>query len=527
MRIFAFFNNIVNKSVEQKCYKMIKKVLIGLLLPATLWANNHQLNDLYEVKDSIPIEFYFSDLDKNLDSVMRVWYSQESVGSDPIISEMAHDVLPFVPELNDSIIIQRLQNIPTVVNLTYNNVVRSFINVYTRRSRLETLLGLSEYYFPMFDEILDFHDVPLELKYLAVIESALNPTAVSRAGATGIWQFMPGTGRLYKLQLTTFVDERRDPVKSTHAAARYLKDLYNIYNDWALALAAYNCGPGNVNKAIRRSGGKTSYWEIYPHLPRETRGYVPAYIGALYAMTYHKEHNVFPRVVDVPPVSDTIMVHRNVSLTQVAQVLDIPLKTVRDLNPQYRREMIPGNSAPYPLRLPALYATKFIDMQDEIYLLSSSFKIEEPRGGGSSSGGGSSVNTAGKDRVVHTVRSGENLGVIARRYNVSVNNLQSWNRINGTKIVVGQKLVVYTNPKTAPSSTATATASSSTTNNNNSSNVTASTGGNVTWYTVQKGDSVWKIAQKYNGVTDNDILKWNNLTRQSKINPGQKLKIIQ
>ena len=495
---------------------MIRKVLIGLLIPATLWANGHQLKEMTEVKDSIPVELYFSNFDRNLDSLMSMWYSQESIGSDPIISEMAHDLLPFVHELHDSIYIQRLQRIPSEINLTYNNVVRSYINVYTKRSRLETLLGLSEYYFPMFEDILDLYEVPLELKYLAVIESALNPIAVSRAGATGIWQFMPGTGRMYKLQVTTFVDERRDPVKATHAAARYLKDLHGIYNDWTLALAAYNCGPGNVNKAIRRSGGKTSYWDIYPFLPRETRGYVPAFIGATYAMTYHREHNVAPRVVEVPPVSDTIMVNRNVSFTHLAQVLDIPIKTIRDLNPQYRREMIPGNSAPYPLRLPTLHAMKFIDMQEEIYTLSNSFRLEEPRGASSGSIS-SSANTAGKDRIVHTVRSGENLGVIARRYGVTVNNLQSWNKLNGTKINVGQKLVVYTNPKTAPS----------TTSSSASSAVTASAGGNVTWYTVQKGDSVWKIAQKYNGVTDNDILKWNNLTRQSKITPGQKLKIIQ
>jgi len=299
-----------------------------------------------------------------------------------------------------------------------------------------------------------------------------------------------------------------------------LKDLHGVFDDWVLALAAYNCGPGNVRKAIKRSGGKTSYWEIYPHLPRETRGYVPAYIGALYAMTYHKEHNIAPRLVETPPISDTIIVRRNVSFAHVSEVLDIPLKVLRDLNPQYRREIVPGNSAPYPLRIPALYATRFIDMQEEIYNLSSNV-IAVPEIIPSRQT--PTPVPAGKDRIVHTVRSGENLGVIAKRYGVTVNNLQSWNKLSGTKINVGQKLVVYTNPKTAPS---TATAKT-TTNINNSSTVTASTGGNVSWYTVQKGDNPSTIAQKYNGVTANDILKWNNLTRTSKIMPGQKLKIIQ
>jgi len=494
-----------------------------LLTPLMLWANE-PVSKGGSINDSIPVEIFYSNFDRNLDSLMRIWYVQESIGSDTLISEMAVDVSPFVPELHDSIYIQRLQKIPSVVNLTYNNIVRSYIHVYTirKRNQLEVMLGLKDYYFPMFEEIFDLYGLPLELTYLAVIESALNPRAVSRVGATGIWQFMLSTGRMYKLQVNTFVDERRDPVASTHAAAKFLKDLYGIYNDWVLAIAAYNCGPGNVNKAIRRSGGKTSYWDIYPYLPRETRGYVPAYIGATYAMNYYREHNLTPRYIDVPQVSDTVMVSRNVNLAQVSEVLDIPLQLMRDLNPQYRREILPGNTAPYPLRLPASYVTRYIDLEDSIcrhkanVYLSNSFRTIEPSGTSASK----TANTAGKDRIVHTIRSGESLSSIALKYGVSVNNLKDWNDLSSSRIIEGKKLVVYTNK---PANTT----SAKTENQAGSPPVVASANGNVIYHTVKSGDTVWGIAQLYQGVSDSDILKWNNLSRNSKIQPGMKLKIIQ
>jgi len=343
-------------------------------------------------------------------------------------------------------------------------------------------------------------------------------------GATGMWQFMLGTGRMYKLQVNTFVDERRDPLASTHAAAKYLKDLYNIYNDWVLALAAYNCGPGNVNKAIRRSGGKTSYWDIYPYLPRETRGYVPLYIGATYTMNYYREHNLTPRHINVPPLSDTVMVRRNINLAQVSEVLEIPLQLLRDLNPQYSREILPGNTSPCALRLPVSYATKFIDMEDSIsrhkanVYLSNSFRAINPAGQSAAA----TANTAGKDRIVHTIRSGETLSTIAGRYGVTTNNLQIWNDLSSTRIIAGRNLVVYVTPR--PTQTQNTVAQ-----NNTSQSITASATetGNVTWHTVKSGDTVWGIAQQYQGVSDNDILKWNNLSRNSKIHPGMKLKIMQ
>jgi len=508
-------------------YKTIcSAVCLMLLIPAVSRADMPMsVNDLNGVKDSIPIELFYSNFDKNLDSLMQIWYVQESIASDTLIAEIAVDELSFAIELHDSIYIQRLEKIPSLVNLTYNNVVRNCIHVYTMRKReqMEVMLGLSDYYFPMFEEIFDLYGLPFELKYLAVIESALNPRARSRVGATGIWQFMLSTGRMYKLQVNTFVDERRDPVAATHAAAKFLNDLYNIYNDWVLAIAAYNCGPGNVNKAIRRSGGKTSYWDIYPYLPRETRGYVPLYIGATYVMNYYREHNLTPRFIDVPPVSDTVMIRRNVNLAQVSEVLDIPLQLLRDLNPQYSREILPGNTAPCALRLPAFYATKYIDMEDSVskhkanVYLSNSFRAINPAGQSANA----TANTAGKDRIVHTIRSGETLSTIARIYGVSTSNLQVWNDLSGTRIVAGKKLVVYTTPRqTQAQSSATVNKESQ------SASVTTTETGNVTWHTVKSGDTVWGISQQYQGVSDRDILRWNNLSN-SKIQPGMKLKIIQ
>ena len=509
--------------------KLIRIICVAaglIFMTSMLWANKPE-DTGKSVKDSIPAELFFPNFDRDLDSLMRIWYVQETIGSDTLISEIAVDELSFKIELHDSIYIQRLEKIPSLVNLTYNNVVRSSIHVYTmrRRDQMEVMLGLKDYYFPMFEEVFDLYGLPFELKYLAVIESALNPRARSRVGATGIWQFMLATGRRYKLQVNTFVDERRDPVAATHAAAKFLKDLYDIYNDWVLALAAYNCGPGNVNKAIKRSGGKTSYWEIYPYLPRETRGYVPLYIGATYAMNYYREHNLTPRYIDVLPVSDTVMVNRNVNLAQVSEVLGIPLQQLRDFNPQYSREIIPGNSAPHPLRLPAMYATKYIEMEETIcnhkanVYLSNSFRVVNPAGMSAAS----TANTAGKDRIVHTIRSGETLSTIAQKYRVSADNLKDWNNLSSNRIVAGKSLVVYTNTRAASvQNTATPNQAS------NSSTVTATANtGNVTYYTVKSGDTVWGIAQLYQGVSDSDILKWNDLSRNSKIKPGQKLKIIQ
>ena len=232
----------------------------------------------------------------NLDSLLNLWYIQQALDTNNFVDGVDIDSVGIHSNIPDSVYINRLAQINSIIDLPFNSIVRSYINVYTqkKRDRVEVMLGLTDYYFPIFEEILDLYQLPTELRMLPVIESALNPRAVSRVGATGLWQFMYGTGRMYKLTINSYVDERRDPIASSHAAARFLKDLYSIYKDWTLVIAAYNCGPGNVNKAIRRSGGKRNYWDIYYYLPRETRGYVPAFIAATYALTYHKEHNLNP-----------------------------------------------------------------------------------------------------------------------------------------------------------------------------------------------------------------------------------------
>ena len=265
--------------------------------------------------------------------------------------------------------IERLGRLPNIMEMVHNEVVQKFIDRYSGRLRhsISYMLGASNFYMPIFEEALEAYQLPLELKYLPIIESALNPKAVSRVGATGLWQFMLGTGKQYGLQVNSLVDERRDPVKSSYAAARYLRDLYKVFGDWNLVIAAYNCGPENINKAIHRSNGEKDYWQIYPYLPKETRGYVPAFIAANYIMTYYSLHNICPMTTRLPAKTDTVMVSRNVHLEQVAEVVGINIDLLRSLNPQYRRDIIPGATEPSPLRLPLAETSKFIDMEDSVY----------------------------------------------------------------------------------------------------------------------------------------------------------------
>ena len=271
--------------------------------------------------------------------------------------------------------IDRLSRIPSVMEMAYNDVVQKFIDRYSGRLRhsISYMLGASNFYIPIFEEALEAYQLPLELKYLPVIESALNPLAVSRVGATGLWQFMITTGKQYGLQVNSLTDERRDPVKASYAAARYLKDLYRVFGDWNLVIAAYNCGPENINKAIHRSNGEKDYWQIYPYLPKETRGYVPAFIAANYIMTYYSLHNICPMSTRLPAKTDTVMVNRNVHLEQVAEVVGINIDLLRSLNPMYRRDIVPGHTEPCPLRLPQTEVGKFIDMQDSVY----NYRVDE------------------------------------------------------------------------------------------------------------------------------------------------------
>jgi len=351
------------------------------------------------------------------------------------------------PVFSDSVYIDCLSRIPTVIEMPYNEIIRKFIDMYTGRLRNQVsfMLSACNFYMPIFEEALDAYGLPLELKYLPIIESALNPSAVSRAGACGLWQFMLATGKLYGLESNSLVDERRDPIKATWAAARYLKDMYDIYKDWNLVIAAYNCGPGTINKAIRRANGKTDYWEIYHYLPKETRGYVPAFIAANYVMTYYCKHNICPMETDIPDATDTIQVNRNLHFEQIVDICGIDMAQIKSLNPQFTKNVIPGESKVQTLRLPIQHISTFIDKQDTIYTHRSSelFKnrkliaISEAR----PTTRNSRSNTSG-NVTYHKIRSGETLSTIARKYGVTVNQLKNWNGLHSTRISAGKRLKI-------------------------------------------------------------------------------------
>jgi membrane-bound lytic murein transglycosylase D len=351
------------------------------------------------------------------------------------------------PEYPDSVYINRISLMPTIMEMSYNEIVRKYIDAYTGRMRnqLSFMLGISNFYIPIFEDVLDACDLPIELKYLPVIESALNPSAVSRRGASGLWQFMIKTGKRYGLESNSLVDERRDPIKSTWAAVYYLKDLYNIYHDWNLVIAAYNCGPGNVNKAIRRSGGQTDYWSIYPHLPRETRGYVPAFIAVNYVMNYYNEHNICPVEVDISTDSDTLHINQQLHFEQIMGICDISLEQIRNLNPQYKKDIIPGGKT-YTLRLPYDKISAFIDNQDTIYthrineLFSNRAVVTASTATRATDGRNSNASIS--KVTYHKIKNGESLSVIARKYQVSVNDLKKWNNLRNNNITAGKQLKI-------------------------------------------------------------------------------------
>ena len=330
------------------------------------------------------------------------------------------------PQVSDSIYMDRLKRIPAIIEMPYNKIVREFIDMYATRLRQKVafMLSANNFYMPIFEEALDLYDLPLELKYLPVIESALNPMATSPQGATGLWQFMLRTGQVYGLKVNSLVDERRDPIKSTRAAARYLKDLYDIYHDWNLVLAAYNCGPGTINKAIRRAGGETDFWSIYNYLPKATRGYVPAFIAANY---------ISPMEMRMPESTDTVHVSRPLNLNQVAEVCKINIDELRAMNPEFKKDIIPGNEKPYALRLPSNMVSKFIDKEDSIYSYKSDVYLTRR----------ATVDVKGSSTgkpVYHRIRNGETLGGIAARYGVSVKQLRRLNGIKGSNIRAGKSL---------------------------------------------------------------------------------------
>lgn len=446
------------------------------------------------------------------DSLLHAWYNQKN--TEEYVQEINLDSVKLTSSIPDSVYIRRLKEMNSFITLPYNDIVRGYLIHYSEKmkSGMKRIIGLSSYYMPIFQETFDRHGLPEELKAMAIIESALNPTAVSRAGAKGMWQFMYNTAKIYGLHIDSFVDERLDPVKSADAAARYLKDAYKIFGDWNLAIASYNCGAGNVQKAIKRAGSR-QFWDIWPFLPRETRGYVPAFVGALYAMKYHKEHGIEALAAPMPVHTDTFKIRKMVHLKQVSELTGAPLEELQSLNPQYRHNIIPGNDREYILRIPYKFTDAFIAHEDSLHRHKDSIyfnplTIKKIKDGGDG------------QRIVYRVKSGDYLGKIATRHRVTVTQIKKWNGLKSNNISIGQRLIIY-------SGRAGAVASSSSSGNSSGPKVnTAAAAKGHTLYKVKEGDSFYLIAKNYPGVSAQNIMDYNGLSSSS-LRPGTTIKIPQ
>lgn len=480
------------------------------------------------------------------DSLLDIWYLHRQARNS-MEGNYDMDSVRFASNVPDSVYLQRIANMNSFITVPYNETVKNYIVLYSEKmpTKMASMMALANYYFPIFEQTLDKYNMPLELKYMAVIESALNPTATSRAGAKGMWQFMYTTAKNYGLTINSFVDERLDPFKAADAAARYLQDSYRIFGDWNLAISSYNCGAGNVNKAIRRSGGKKDFWSVYDWLPRETRGYVPAFVGAMYAFTYYKEHGLVPDNIQMPAHLDTFRVHRMLHFQQVRDLTGISLEELRNLNPQYTHDIIPGNEREYILRLPLKYSGKFIEVEDSVYTHRAAelFNPTTLKNIAASGDG---------NRITYRVKSGDYLGRIASRYHVTVAQLKKWNHLRNNNLRIGQVLVIYGRggaPSTATSGTASKSASTaasaksgtaqsgasktaaqSAASGNSKANADVSTktasgasSGDYTVYVVKQGDTLYTIAKGYPGVSANDIMKYNGIG--TNIKPGMTIKI--
>ncbi len=412
----------------------------------------------------------------------------------------------YVPDASYELIEDRLSCINSEMPLTFNERVQSFIDYFAVRNRDYTreVIRRKNLYLPTFEKYLKQYGIPDELKYLSIVESGLRPEARSRVGAEGLWQFMPSTGRMYGLNQSWYVDERRDPEKATEAACKYLKQLYNMFDDWELALAAYNTGPGNVRKAIRRSGYKKSFWEIYNHLPRETRSYVPQFVAVLYTLEHASEHNLFADSPTHPWETDTVLVSQFVSLKALAEQLNVCEEDLTLLNPELKRLAVSDESKAYPLNIPA-DKLDFVAANRSAILDSSgtktiqkAFLAQVQKTSGS---------TYGRNKTTYRVRNGDVLGVIAQRHHVGVSDLRRWNNIRGSRINVGQKLTIWTKDSAPKLASATSTSRAVPTSKT---------------HLVRPGDSLWEISRRYEGASVAKIKQWNNL-RSNSIKPGQKL----
>lgn len=512
--------------------------LFAAILAATAGSSVLSLKE--SIKDSAIIypESFETDTQELLDN----WYLQNYTVIDQSGAE-----LPDVPT-TDADYIERLKKLPTVIEMPYNSVVRNYIDMYTQRRRqlVEEMLRLSLYYTPIFEQALEKEGLPLELKYLPVIESALDPNAVSRAGATGLWQFMLRTAKSLGLEVNSLVDERRDPIRSSEIAAKYLKQLYEIYGNWSLAIASYNCGPGNVNKALRRAGGENKdFWDIYFYLPAETRGYVPAFIAANYVMTYYADHDLGRSLAIRPITTDTVHVNHRVHFNQIASVLDIPIEEIRVLNPQYRKDEIPGDIHPYALTLPSQQIYSYIVSEDSIIARDAALyarrTVVEPNDGTTTTIDGDTQLTV----IRHKVKSGETLSKIARHYGVSTASIKKWNNLRSNRILRGQQLKIHVYEKvsrkeepeeeTATTETTTTPAVAQAETPEAASVETQETASvetpaeapeknqpeNPTYHTVSRGETLGSIADDYR-VSLSDLREWNNISGNT-IYAGQRL----
>jgi len=469
---------------------------------------------LMKPKDSASYDLSDNKVAAKFDSL----WMKELMASASLFDEIYEEVATLDPtsksvlDLNTDTLKLRLErlNQKTPFNIAYNpsleNVIKSFLT--RKRGLMEKMMTVSQFYFPLFEQELDNNDIPLEMKYLSIVESALNPKARSRVGATGLWQFMYGTGREMKLEINSYVDERSDPIKSTKAACKYLNRLYKIYEDWDLALAAYNSGPGNVNKAIRRSGGYKNYWNIRNNLPRETAGYVPAFLATMYIFEYAEEHGIKGKKVDRPYFeTDTIHVKSLITFDQISELTGIAKEELKILNPSYKLDVIPfQKNKAHALRLPLSEMGKFVANEEAIYAhVEKELKSKEsplPQ----------LVKQAEQDRIRYKVRSGDYLGKIATRYGVGVSQIKRWNGLRGNNLRIGQRLTIY--PRKKPKATIKP--------KNTPSRTAVSSNSRV--HEVRSGDSLWTISRKYPGVSIENLRKWNGISGNN-LKPGTKLKL--
>ena len=470
------------------------------------------------------------------DSLLSLWYVHSSMRKGDTVS-FNMDSVHFRSSVTDKEYLQRLADMNSFITLPFNETVRNYIILYSEKmpTKMKSMLALSQYYFPIFEEIFDRYGLPKELKYMAVIESAFNPVAVSRAGAKGMWQFMYNTAKMYGLTINSFVDERLDPVKSADAAARYMRDAYRIFGDWNLAISSYNCGSGNVNKAMRRSGSR-EFWPVYNYLPRETRGYVPAFVGAMYAFTYYREHGLVPETDSMPVQVDTFHIRRMLHFQQVSALTGVSVEMLKKLNPQYVHDIVPGTAKEeYVLRLPYQYTSKFIENEDSVYAYNAKEYFSPATLQNIAVSG-----SASSQRIAYKVKSGDYLGRIASRYHVTVKQIMEWNHLRNTNLRVGQVLYIYGkfNGPVAQSSGASSKSSAASSSKGSASSDSAASSkgsaatpppadsaaeGTYTVYVVKSGDSLYRISQDYPGVSADDIMKFNGIGTD--IRPGMKLKI--